>query len=274
MMGMTPVAVHDGRKPLDDLVALHTACDVDEFHRRLVLYPPGPTNRSDAFEPWCLFQHFHKDTPEGAVVTAALLVTDRRWRNASGHLMRRIDESGLVPPGDLDILAQTFLAAGPQVYWEVPGEWFDGPAIIIDLGPGSFVDDPDDDDPEDEGAEDTSGDGPALVARKVRPPLRRWAAGRLVRADPAMWGPLMNRARESDPRGGAGIVRGVLDGIDGLTPAARGAVVKVATGWPQRAVREAALATIARSENDSTSPPIAPAARSTSPRDPAQPSLF
>ena len=38
MVGMTPVAVDDGREPLDDLVALHTACDVDEFHRRLMLY--------------------------------------------------------------------------------------------------------------------------------------------------------------------------------------------------------------------------------------------
>lgn len=48
---------------LDDLVALHTAGDVDEFRRRLVLYPAAPTNKSDAFEPWCLFRQFTRTTP-------------------------------------------------------------------------------------------------------------------------------------------------------------------------------------------------------------------
>lgn len=122
--------------PLDDLVALHTAGDVHELHRRLVLYPSAPTSKSDAFEPWCLFHQFHQDEPEGAVATAILLVTDRRWRNATGRLIRQIDESALVPPDDLDVLAQTFLAAGPQVYWQVPGEWFGG----SDLGAAPWRD--------------------------------------------------------------------------------------------------------------------------------------
>lgn len=267
---MTDPDDEDAWTPLDDLVALHSADDVNEFHRRLVLYPTAPTSKSDAFEPWCLFRQFHKDNPEGAVTTAVLLVTDRRWRNATGRLIRQIDESALVPPDDLDVLAQTFVAAGSQVYWEVPGEWFGGPAITIDLGPHL-----DDHVPgNEEEVEDSSGDGPAVVAREVRPPLRRWAAGRIVLADPGLWGQLLNRAREIDPRSGAAIVRGVLDGVDGLTPAARAAVVELATDWPQRDVREAAAQIAPGRKPDSESPPLGPAARSTSPRNAAQPSLF
>ena len=256
---------------LDDLVALHSAGDAEEFHRRLVLYPSAPTTKSDAFEPWCLFQQFHKDSPEGAVTTAVLLVTDRRWRNATGRLMRHIDESGLIPPDGLDVLAQTFLAAGPQVYWELPGEWFDAPAITIDLGPQAV----DNDAAEDvEEPEDNSDDGPVVVAREVRPPLRRWAASRIVLADPGLWGQLLNQAQDIDPRGGAAIVRGVLDGIDGLTPAARAAVVKLASDWPQRGVREAAAQVTPGRQPEGESPPIVPAARSTSTNNAAQPSLF
>jgi hypothetical protein len=263
---------------LDDLVALHTASDVHELHRRLVLYPTAPTNASDAFEPWCLFHHFHRDDPEGAVTTAVLIVTDRRWRNATGRLIRQIDESALISPDDLDILAQTFLAAGPHVYWEVPGEWFGGPAIPIDLESHPDGGDDDDEEPDDRTAE-----GPVVVARDIRPPLRRWASERLVRADPGRWGRLLTRAREVDPRGGAAIVRGVLDGIDGLMPAARASVIKLATTWPQRDVREAAAELITGRAPDKASPPMpAPGrdpglrstAQPTSRRDAAQPSLF
>lgn len=243
-----------------------------------MLYPTAPTNKSDAFEPWCLFHHFHNDNPEGAVATALLLVTDRRWRNATGPLIRQIHESGLIPPDDLDVLAQTFLAAGPQIYWEVPGEWFGGPGITIDLGPDSVDDDADGEEPE-----DSSGDSPVVVARDVRPPLRRWGAGRIVRADPGMWGQLVTRAREIDTRGGAAIVRGVLDSADGLTPSARAAVVKLATTWPQRDVREAAAELTAspapHNASSSVPPPgrgpaLGSAPRPTSQRGAAQPSLF
>ncbi len=88
------------------------------------------------------------------MTTALLIVTDQRWRNATGRLIRQIDESGLISPDDLDILAQTFLAADRHVYWEIPGEWFDGPATAIGLGPQPVDDDPDDDGEE---APDTSG---------------------------------------------------------------------------------------------------------------------
>jgi hypothetical protein len=54
-------------------------------------------------------------------------------------LIRRIDESGLVPSEDLDLLAQAFLAAGTDLYSQASPDWFDGPEIIIqhaDAGTG------------------------------------------------------------------------------------------------------------------------------------------
>src|SRR3954447_3585911 len=117
---MTVADLHDGWSPLDDLVALHSAHDAGELRRRLLCYGHGPANKSDAFEPWCLFHGVHANEPDGAVVTALLLLTDRRWRNATSRLVRRIETSGLVPADHLDLLAQTFLAAGRQLYWEAP----------------------------------------------------------------------------------------------------------------------------------------------------------
>ncbi len=180
-------------------------------------------------------------------------MTDRRWSNATGRFIRRIDESGLIPPEDLDFLAQTFVAAGPHVYWEVPGEWLGGPAITIDFQSKTIETEPDEEEPD-----DSADEGPVVVAREVRPPLRRWAAGRIVRADPGMWSKLVGGARatrELVQRSCAG----VLDGVDGLTPTARCAV-KLATTWPQHDIREAAAAITARREPETKSSPAEPTA--------------
>ena len=169
---MPEVDLDDGWSPLDDLVALHTAEDAGELHRRLLCFDGGGSNKSAAFEPWCLLHRFHAHEPDGAVVTSLLLLTDRRWRNATWRLVRRIEESGLVPDDQLDLLAQTFLAAGPQVYWEAPGDWFDGPAIVLDAYSHDVVDVVDDEDLDEPDGQ------PVVFAREIRPPLRRWAAAR------------------------------------------------------------------------------------------------
>jgi hypothetical protein len=61
--------------------------------------------------------------PDGAAATALLLLlTDRRWRNATRRLIRRIEESDLLPSDQFNLLAQTVLTADAQVYWEVPAD--------------------------------------------------------------------------------------------------------------------------------------------------------
>ena len=233
---MARVDFEDDQTLLEDLVALHTSDDAGELHRRLLCFGAGGGNKSDAFEPWCLFHHVHAEEPDGAVVTALLLLTDGRWRNATGRLVRQIEESGLVPDDQLDLLAQTFLAAGPQLYWEAPGDWFTGPAFMLDPDVPGAIEVLEDDEPGD------PEDGPVVFAREVRPPLRRWAAVRVVGSDPSCWGAVVQRARQVDPRGGAAIIHGLLDSIGLLTPAARDLVLDLAESWPQRRVREAATA--------------------------------
>jgi hypothetical protein len=229
--------------PLDELAVLFGAQSADELHRRLVVLPTVPGNTSDTFVPWSLFHQFHDGQPEGAATTAMLLVTDRRWRTATGRLIRRIAESGLVPVDDLDLLAQAFLAAGSDVYWEASADWFDGPEIVID-GPDSLSEETDD---SRAAGED---DGLMVVAREVRPPLRRWAAERLVRADPGIWGAMVARAKELDARSRAAVVRGILDAIDTLVPPAATMFLGLAANWPQHDVREAARQLTLRPNGD------------------------
>lgn len=265
---MPQVDLDDGWSPLDDLVALHNAEDAGELHRRLLCFGDGGGNKADASEPWCLLHRFHADEPDGAADTALLLLTDRRWRNATARLVQRIDESGLVPHDQLDLLAQTFLAAGPKVFWEAPADWFGGPAIVLDPHSHDGVDVVEAEDL------DEPDDGPVVFAREIRPPLRRWAAARAVRSDPACWGALVKRAREVEPRAGAAIMFGLVDGIDVVAPAARGFLLDIAESWPHRRLREAATALRHPPEGAPGPVPKATGARRAAAVSAAQPSLF
>ncbi len=183
----------------------------------------------------------HKGNPEGGASTALLLLTDRRWINAAGRFVRRIEESDLLSQDDLDLLARAFLAAGEQVYCEAPGHWFGGPIVQIELGVRTG------NEPLEEQV-DAEDDPPVVVAREVRPPLRRWAAGRLVRREPASWSALVHRAGEVDARAGAAIMLGLLDGIEALAPAARELIIGMTAAWPQSDVRKTATEVAARQE--------------------------
>ena len=179
---------------LHQLVALSSAPTVEEFYRRLILLPPAGNNSADAFEPLCLFRQFHESEPEGAATTALLLVTDPRWRDATGRLVRSIAESGCVRQPEVDLLAETFLAAGPHVYWQAPSDWFDG-GLEIALGPAGGPIIPDADQAKDE----TLDDQPVVVQRYIRPPLRRWAAERVTRSGSSRWSAILRRGRGLTP---------------------------------------------------------------------------
>jgi hypothetical protein len=184
---------------LEEMVALWSATCAEELHRALILRSPSLGDSHDAFEPLLLFRSAHQGRPDGAAETAMLLLTDWRWRRGTGRLIHAIDESKLVLEEHLDLLAHAFLAAGAALYWEVPAAWFDGPQLTLPSSTGARRRDP-----------SGKANPPVLVARQVQPPLRRWAAARVVRAQPSAWSGVVQRARELDARPGAAVMQGLL----------------------------------------------------------------
>lgn len=223
----------EGWTALDERFALSDAATIDEFHRRIVLLPPAARNQADAFEPVCLFRHHHQNDRRGAASSALLLVTDSRWRNATGRIMNTIAETACIDEEDLDLLAQTFLAADRCVYWQAPEEWLeDGLEIVVEDSTDSGTLYP-------EATSTTTDRRPVVIAREIRPPLRRWSAARLVRRDPAVWGSVLQRTGGLDARGAAAVMLGLLDVIDSLPGPAQTFLRRRAADWPHRKVRAA-----------------------------------
>jgi hypothetical protein len=83
--------------------------------------------------------------------------------------------------------------------------------------------------------------GPAQAERQVRPPLRRWAAARRLRARPGALTALQALAENLDPNSGAGVVQGICDGLDVLPDDMGAAVLATALRWPRANVRKLAL---------------------------------
>lgn len=229
---------NDGLRELLDLGSAPTA---DALHRVLVLSRPV-RHSTDTMEPLWLLRRVAEAEPEEAFTTAFLLLTDPRWLKGLSQLVRRIEDSGCVGEDDLDELAESFLAAERVLYWVVPDGWFGDEEIIV----GDFDEAPvgdvngeavDADEPVDE-------DG-ACVAREVHPPLRRWAAARLVARGLAEAETLMERTGAVDARAGAAIMAGLLDVIDRVDAATRDRLVDEAVRWPDHGVRRAGIELVA-----------------------------
>jgi hypothetical protein len=228
-----------------DLWAAETA---DDLRRVLVLFPPMRKS-ADAFEPYLLLAKHHENDPAGAAVTAMLMVTDVRWRGGAGNLMRRIEQSGMVDDGALDLLAEAFLAAGDALYWEVPDEWFGNEIVIA-------IDEADEEIVEVEGEDD---DRPAVARRTVHPPLRRWAACRLVGRQPERWADIFKRAGHLDARAAAATVSGLLDAIGGLQTATQEFLIDEAIRWPNHSVRRLGIGLVAERKGPEAAHAIAAA---------------
>lgn len=240
-----PVDLDDAAR---EFFGLWSAPTANELHRILVLSRPVRGAAADAFEPFALLNQHHEREPATSLVTALLLLTDRRWRNASARLVRQIADSEVLDGDQLDLLARTFVAADEAVYWHVPDEWFaGGDEIVVDLGGAGPVDETDVDAVVDADVDDASeaDDGPTVARRDVWPPLRRWAASHLLATSPDAWSELWARASELDARSAAAIVAGVLDGVEVLEPAAQRLVIDRGVGWPDSSVRRRALELIA-----------------------------
>lgn len=231
----------DPNDGLRELLDLGSAPSADALHRVLVL--SRPVRRStDTMEPLWLLRRIAENEPDEVFTTAFLLLTDPRWRKGLSQLVRRIDESGCVDAEDLDEMAESFLAADQVLYWVVPAHWFGDEEIhVVGLGDVA-VDGGDDGEPDD-------GQG-ACVARQVHPPLRRWAAARLVADDPTDVGAVFERAGEVDARSAAAIMAGLLDVIDRVDAATRDRLIDAAVEWPEHGVRRAGIELVAARDGE------------------------
>ena len=115
---------------MGEFVELWSANGADDLHRVLVLHPIVRRS-ADAFEPYGLLVKHHEAEPDSSIVTALLLLTDPRWRDGVSHLVRRIEDEGVLDGGALDLLARTFVSADKVLYWEVPDALFDVKGVII-----------------------------------------------------------------------------------------------------------------------------------------------
>ena len=225
---------------METFLDLHRARTAPELWGVLVSWH-GIRSSSAWEEPFSLFERLHRDDPADAIVTAALLCTDHRWRTASHQLIRRITDSGLLAAGPLDELA----------------EWFLLEKFEIEVAPG----------PDPSGARRSKshrrpGGHPArelqvpgdragsTVRRPTWPPLRRWAARHLVQRSPERWRDLFAFAGTLPSRDGAAVAAGVMDATNHLPSSDRSAAVALGLTSGSGTVRLAALPALATLQGD------------------------
>jgi len=218
---------------------LHAVSRVEDLWDVLVSWH-GIRSSTQWHEAYALFRRFHAEEPAGAVVTAALLCTDTRWRKASHHLVERIAGSGRLTGA-----AQQQLA-----------EWFVAPSFDVEVG----VEVREPDRPESPTAERAGGGEERrrrmtvavaevhAVERPIWPPLRRWAAAHLVADDPNRWRGLLVDAAAMPSRDAAALAAGIMDAAEHIPPSERSEVVAAGLGSGSGVVRLAALPALAALE--------------------------
>ena len=217
----------------ETLLDLHRAETVVELWSVLVVWH-GIRSCAAWEEPYALFRRFHESEPNGAVVTAALLCTDHRWRKGSHLLVEHLADSGLIDEDDLGQLAEWFL--GDQLLVPLPAGMFDGIEIML-------ADDPDGN-TRPVGANAPSAhddDMEPIIARPIWPPLRRWAANRVVGHAPERWRALLNSSRSLPSRDGVAIAAGVMDAAASIPQPERAEALGAGLEWGSGTVRLAAL---------------------------------
>lgn len=214
-----------------DLEALLEAATPDELHRALVLHPPAAVAREPML-PVTLLRQVHAVGAEAVAPTFVLLATDPRFSSVTGLTADLVD-TGLVPDGVVDLVAEAFAAADESLWWACPEEWFDDEQsieVVVAVG----AEDQADITPEGEA-------GQAVVERTVTTDARRWAVNRIVRRNPHRWPALRRRASDASRRVAPGVWLGLLDAADAMAEEAASFVEQAALASGDATVRLAAL---------------------------------
>lgn len=227
-----PVSDH-----LDDLISLTRAQDAEALWRALVL-PIGQATTDHWFAVH-LFRRHHADGTPGGLTTASLLCTDCRWDACTARLIAGIEAASILDDSELDELAGRFLWSDRHRF-EYPASWIGLEWVEIPPGrsrsrPAILRVDP---------------DTPVPTERRIPPPLRRWAAARILRADPGRFEAILRRASELGGRDGGAAIAGVLDAVGVLDADTTQRAIDAGLGWPIGAVRLVALDVLAATHPD------------------------
>lgn len=201
--------------------------DALSLWRRLVSVVAGralpPTAAVDAF------RRLHDGGEPGAFDSALLLCTDWRWHTVSAKVIAGILDSRILDDGEQNRLADTLLWQQP-VHYQHPYWWIGTTFVEYDLGS-----------PEPVRTVRIDPNTPTTAHRHVWPPLRTWAAGRVLVHGLASAGDILERARSLPTRDAAAVVTGAVRVVDDLDEDQARTVLDAALAWGHKAPRKAAL---------------------------------
>lgn len=158
---------------------LAAARDSDKLCRLLVQAPLGWGSSTRHGEAVSLLRGLSGGALPGSLV-ALLLCTCRRWDRVTAKLIAAVEECGVLSGPDLDELAESLLS--DEVVAVFPLSWISAQWLEFGTADGTTR------------TVQVSDEAMARDERRVEPPLRRWAAARALRNDPARLEELLARA--------------------------------------------------------------------------------
>ena len=216
-------------EPDDDdsaLEELAAAGDVDELCRLLLRSPRRwgwSTRHGEAVD---LLRRTGGSGTRPGSFAALLLCTCHRWDRVTAKLIAAIADSGTLTSAELDELADSLLS--DEVVVEFPLAWVSERWIETDPTDGTT-------------RTVTADQTMTQERRRLEPPLRRWAAARALRGDPARLAGLLGHADALPPRHRDAVLHGMLDAAGQLDESDRRQLVHRALRSGIARVRRAAL---------------------------------
>jgi hypothetical protein len=218
------VMLRGGDEAFEELAALG---DADEVCRRLLASPWGwgrSTRHEEAVE---LLTGVSATSELPPAFVALMICNCQRWGRVTARLITALEHSELLDAASLDELAEALLSHEHVIAYPpalVSPEWLD--VELHDRSGNVRVVDQD-----------------TLAQHRTRPepPLRRWAARRALRANPARLEQLLSDADLFAPRHRDAVIRGLLDAADMLDVTERRRLVDRGLHGGQSSVRLAAL---------------------------------
>jgi hypothetical protein len=213
-----------GDEAFEELVAID---DAEELCRRLLASPWGcgsSTRHKEAVE---LLANVLGTGELPMSFVALMLCTCRRWDRVTSRLIATIEDSGLLDSTALDELAASLLSHEQVIAY--PLAWISPQWLEIDLGDGHSI------------SRTVDADTLGHHRVTVEPPLRRWAARRVLRSTPARLQQLLRAADLFKPRDRSALIHGLLDAAEVLDEPRRRRLIDRGLNASGTSVRRTAL---------------------------------